>query len=1172
MRSDKGKEKEKLLFYLSKFENIPDKISLNRSQKFFFHLSKHIREKTDFDKSLFSKCGNIIFADFKQVKEFCQKINNDPDSLINVSAGNINAMGLVDEIFHHIFYLYRKNIDQNILNKAYNIASEKTGKSVFEKFIKEFITEFPPEEIYNGTTSPDEYLQKLNENTINKNSIIEEIILIWIASKNPAYSSYSNLFFSKILEKDNVYENIIMELGLIFKSSPGFGPESQDILSLLMSPSRSVPDSLSGQLKFIKEHWGLIIKDFEKRMLLGIDLLSEEKKFRGTSPGPSQVLEFSPEEMNDYENFSDDSNWMENLVLMVKSTFVWLDQLSDKYNRNINRLDQIPLEELELLSERGFSGIWLIGIWERSKASKTIKQKTGNPEAISSAYSIYEYTISEELGGEEAFRIFKKNTEIAGLKITADMVPNHMGIDSPWVVNNPQWFISTDNCPFPSYTFTGPDLSDDHNKGIYLEDHYFDKSDAAVVFKWVNKKDGKVKYIYHGNDGTSMPWNDTAQLNYLHKEARDFVKTKIMEIASRFNIIRFDAAMTLTQKHFQRLWFPQPGSGGDIPTRSEYGLTRSEFIKLFPNEFWIDVVDSIKRERPDTLLVAEAFWLMEPYFVRTLGMHRVYNSSFMNFLKNEENMEFRTSIKNTLIYNPQILKRFVNFMSNPDEDTAISQFGKDDKYFGVCTILVTLPGLPLFGHGQIEGFTEKYGMEYKKAYFNENPDSELLERHRREIFPLLKIREIFSNVENFRMYDLLDDSGKINENVIIYSNFFRNKFSLIIYNNKYAFASGNIKNSVPFLKADLTPDKKTVRTESIGKSLKIEESTGRFITFYDSSSKLTYIRSCDEIIEKGLYFELEAFKYHVLLEFKQIPDLYDKRFFRLNRFLNGQGCLDLFETMKKEILSPLKNSFKDIIKTLLKTPCPDKEYLMREFIPLFTDLIINIQNVLNIKIDHKKYSENIIDKIGETFIFHKSLKNKNSIHSADIKAISTLKKLSANNKINTILPVFLFISEMGNIQSEGKEYLHGYFDEWFVWEKIEDILTDPGVLNYESENLSLLIKVLYRLRSLFNLPEKENTTFFIEEFFGSADVKKLLGVNHFKEVNWFVGEKMSELLEFTLYIHAVYPDIKKSKGQGIQLKDFDNIFKRFLIFSKNAELSGYDFDELKRITLGSISG
>ena len=49
------------------------------------------------------------------------------------------------------------------------------------------------------------------------------------------------------------------------------------------------------------------------------------------------------------------------------------------------------------------------------------------------------------------------------------------------------------------------------------------------------------------------------------------------------------------------------------------------------------MVDRVAQEAPDTLLLAEAFWLMEGYFVRTLGMHRVYNSAFMNMLRDEKN-------------------------------------------------------------------------------------------------------------------------------------------------------------------------------------------------------------------------------------------------------------------------------------------------------------------------------------------------------------------------------------------------------------------------------------------------------------------------------------------------------------------------------------------------------
>ena len=61
---------------------------------------------------------------------------------------------------------------------------------------------------------------------------------------------------------------------------------------------------------------------------------------------------------------------------------------------------------------------------------------------------------------------------------------------------------------------------------------------------------GEELYVYHGNDGTSLPWNDTAQLDYLRPETREAVMQEILGVARRFSVIRFDAAMTLDW------WFP----------------------------------------------------------------------------------------------------------------------------------------------------------------------------------------------------------------------------------------------------------------------------------------------------------------------------------------------------------------------------------------------------------------------------------------------------------------------------------------------------------------------------------------------------------------------------------------------------------------------------------------
>jgi hypothetical protein len=449
--------------------------------------------------------------------------------------------------------------------------------------------------------------------------------------------------------------------------------------------------------------------------------------------------------------------------------------------------------------------------------------------------------------------------------------------------------------------------------GIFLEDHYYEKTDAAVVFKRIDRWTGDVRYIYHGNDGTSMPWNDTAQLDYLKKEVREAVIQTILHVARNFPIIRFDAAMTLAKKHVQRLWFPEPGSGGAIPSRSEHGMTKAEFDAAIPEEFWREVVDRVAAEVPDTLLLAEAFWLMEGYFVRTLGMHRVYNSAFMHMMRDEDNAKYRSVMKNVLEFDPQVLRRFVNFMNNPDEKSAIEQFGNGDKYFGVATLMVTLPGLPMIGHGQIEGFREKYGMEYRRAYWDERPDEGLMAHHERVIYPLMRRRYLFADVENFLLYDVFTPEGVVNEDILAYSNSpstgsGQAERALIVYHNKFAETRGWIKTSVGFM--DKANNQITQKT--LGEGLNLRGGTNDYVIFRDVNSGLEFIRPSHEIVTNGLYVELGAYKCHAFVDFREVTDV-DGKWGEVHRALNGAGYWaiqakydEMFKPVVEEVIVEVK--------------------------------------------------------------------------------------------------------------------------------------------------------------------------------------------------------------------------------------------------------------------------
>ncbi len=881
-----------------------------------FHVSRAARDYYQFDEALFSLNGNVIFANFHASRLFAQKINQKRDLVSYpesaVQAGQINAMGLIDEISHHMVAMYRQERSPDVMKQAVDWLEERIGQGEIDRLLERFVQEYPPVAVYRRELSADEYLNGSTAGTPHRQAVLEELVMLWLANSNPAFSPYRELFDDSSLSQNTSYRAAIDSLHDFFDTQPPFGPDNQNLMDMLRSPALAVPNSLSGQLEYMRTRWGFIMGAFLYRLLSSLDLIKEEEKAYFLGPGPSLVYEFAGMDIEP-EHFSPDRDWMPSLVLLAKNAYVWLDQLSKQYQRRITRLDQIPDEELDALARRGFTGMWLIGLWERSPASKNIKRMRGNPEAEASAYSLYYYDIANDLGGDEAFQVLRDRAWKRGIRLASDMVPNHMGIDSPWVIEHPDWFISLDNSPFPSYSFNGANLSWDGRIGLYLEDHYYDNSDAAVVFKRVDFWTGSEKYIYHGNDGTSTPWNDTAQLNYLNPETREAVIQTILHVARKFPVIRFDAAMTLAKKHFQRLWFPEPGSGGDIPSRAEHGMTKQQFDEAMPVEFWREVVDRVATELPDTLLLAEAFWLMEGYFVRTLGMHRVYNSAFMNMLRDEKNQEYRLVIKNTLEFDPEILKRYVNFMNNPDERTAVDQFGKGDKYFGICTMLATLPGLPMFGHGQIEGFTEKYGMEYRRAYWDETPDGNLIERHAKEIFPLLRKRYLFAEVHDFLLYDLYSPEGYVNEDVFAYSNRAGDERALVVFHNKYANTRGWIRISAAYPVKTGAGDERTVVHRSLGEGLGLHADSQYFTIFRDHASGLEYIRSSQELSEKGLYLELDAYKYHVFVDFREVVDDEWHQFAHLENYLNGRGVPSIEEALKEIFLQSIHRPFRELV-------------------------------------------------------------------------------------------------------------------------------------------------------------------------------------------------------------------------------------------------------------------
>ena len=823
------------------------------------------------------------------------------------------GMKLLHALFHSIMAKAIASRQPDFLEKVYGTLNKELSRKQSEQYLEQFITTFPTQTIYAGTETPSDWLKEQE----NKSHVLEESFLVWLNNQNPALEQFSDLLTDEKLTREGAYRKLIMTMRSSMQAMGPVGPDNIDLAELLARPIKHAPNSILEQLRYIRLNWGELLEESPFWGLLqgAIDFIEDEDKYlffeqiaqeRSLRQDghefvkEAHVPEYrSLDDANAPANYSLDSSWMPEVVMLAKSTYVWLDQLSKIYRRSITRLQDIPDTELDLIAERGFTALWLIGLWQRSYASQKIKQLQGNPEAKASAYALENYTVSDDIGGYDGYQNLQQRAKQRGIRLASDMVPNHTGMDSELVRNNPDWFLSSPSAPYYNYSYNGPNLSSDSRYGIYLEDGYWNRSDAAVTFKRVDYLTGDTRYIYHGNDGTIMPWNDTAQLNFLSREVREGVIQQILQVARMFPIIRFDAAMVLAKRHIQRLWFPLHGHTAGVPSRSANAMSMSEFDAAIPEEFWREVVDRIHLEVPDTLLLAEAFWMLEGYFVRTLGMHRVYNSAFMHMLKKEDNADYRYLIKNTLEFDAEILKRYVNFMNNPDEDTAIAQFGRGDKYFGVCMMMLTMPGLPMFGHGQVEGFTEKYGMEYAKAYYDEQPDENLVGRHYREIFPIMKKRPLFAEVRNFFLYDVYSPEGSVNENIFAYSNRLGSETALVVFNNCFEQATGWIKTSVGYRQND------EIRQSSLSEGLNISREENTFVIFRDHASGMEFIRSCRELGDNGLLVALDGYKYNVFLDFREVYPSKLRPYDRLAAELNGRGTLSIEQAALTMSLSPL---------------------------------------------------------------------------------------------------------------------------------------------------------------------------------------------------------------------------------------------------------------------------
>lgn len=353
---------------------------------------------------------------------------------------------------------------------------------------------------------------------------------------------------------------------------------------------------------------------------------------------------------------------MSNPLVYEVHARVWVRELADRLGRAVS-LATIPEEVVREWAARGFTHIWLMGVWRTGPKARAVA--LGDPRmraAFSAAlpdwrvedvrgspYAIAGYQVDETLGGEAGLAHFRRQLAAHGLKLLLDFIPNHVGLDHPWLENWPDYFVQSP-VPRPE-TFPLP---------------------GAQPPVWVA----------HGKDPNFPAWPDTAQLDHRNPALRAALIAELLAVAARCDGVRADLAMLVLNDVFRRTW-------GEFPVRH----TPPE------REFWSEAIAAVWRRHPEFLFLGEVYWRLEPA-LQTLGFDFTYDKTLYDELVfRDPSAVMRHLLEDS---SPGFVQRSAHFLENHDEPRAAELF-YPEEHRAAALLVLGLPGLRLLHEGQLIG-------------------------------------------------------------------------------------------------------------------------------------------------------------------------------------------------------------------------------------------------------------------------------------------------------------------------------------------------------------------------------------------------------------------------------------------------------------------------------------
>jgi hypothetical protein len=473
-------------------------------------------------------------------------------------------------------------------------------------------------------------------------------------------------------------------------------------------------------------------------------------------------------------------------------------------------------------------------------------------------------------------------------------------------------------------------------------------------------------------------------------------------------------------------------------------------------------------------------------------------------------------------------------------------------------------------------------MEYRRAYWGEQADNYLIERHEREIFPLLRKRYLFAEVRDFLLYDFYTPDGYVNEDVFAYSNQSGKERALVVYHNRYSSTKGWIRNSAAY-SVKTSGGERMLIQRHLAEGLNLENHGDTFTIFRDHISGLEYIRNNHMLHENGLYIELDAYKYHVFLDFRQVRDNEFRQYSQLAAYLNGSGVPSIDEAMKEIFLRPIHMPFQELInpgflhwvitnRQLDVKPSENIHAVLDEAEQKSIHLLKEIENATQNKTDVKAIASDIRELLSTSLELPSLMVIRSESKRAKgfDKAYSYLRihkvpspwKQGSPFVWGTLLG-WVFTSQLGKVISriDYEEISRSWIDEWILGKMIATAMSELGLDERTSWRAVSLIKLLVKLSNWCFLPlEQEfDISSKLQILLADQEVQDYLGVNRYQDILWFNKESFDDLLWWLFVISVVEnKSWRKEEADAAILKCYQGIKH----IQETAKESGYQVEKL----------